>query len=208
MGAFNGPITVSRLWIRGEPEDDFRSAYEKTIRLRTFQPLKPEDEVDERVGWCAAGQALDLELEYEKIFKTHFLTLGLRIDRYRIPPALLKAHLDEAATAYLARTGRERLSKAEKDDLVALTRTKLKRQLLPQMKVVDFVWDLSRGAGWFWSQSPTVIDKLTALFEQTFGLELDIDSPFVAARELKLGKALEPALETVQPSALHAKKGA
>ncbi|MFC1641415.1 hypothetical protein ACFL5O_01815 [Myxococcota bacterium] len=204
MGAISGSLTVSKLFVRGELPGDCKKTFPERIRLRVFTPLQPDEDSDERIGWCVVSSPLDLELDHEKIFVGSYLTLGLRIDRYRLPPPIVQAHYQEACREALARSKREALSKAEKKELMARVSLKLRRKVLPAMACFDFSWNLDTQTAFLWTQSAKVIERLSALFEATFGLELMPNSPYVAARERPLGEGQLAILEEVEATPFHA----
>lgn len=204
MGAFGGPLTFSKLWVRGELPEGFRDRFVKHLRLRTFQPLSPEDDADERVGWCVVGSPMDLELGHENVYYGSYLAVGVRVDRWRLPTTVLKAEIAEATRAALAKSGRERLTKAEKDDLKLRVSSRLRKKVLPSMRAADFVWNLDAGVAYFFNQSAKAIEQLGVLFEQTFGLELALDCPYLAAVERHLSDAELEVLAAVEPAPLHA----
>ena len=206
MGALAGSLTFTRFFVRGELPKRFRDKFVENIRLRSFEPLAPESEEEEHVGWCAVGRVLDLELDHEKVFYNSYLNLGLRMDRWRVPGALLRAHLAEAEHEALAKSGHEKLGKREKAELKARIITRLRKKLMPSMKLVDMSWNLDSGVVRFFNQSPRVHEQFMALFEQTFSLELTADSPYVSAERLGLGEAELDALSRVEASTLGGRK--
>lgn len=202
MGALAGSLTFTRFFVRGEPPKRFRDKFVENIQLRAFEPLAPESEEQEHVGWCAVGRVLDLELDHEKVFYNSYLDLGLRMDRWRVPGALLRAHLAEAEREALEKSGHEKLGKREKAELKARIITRLRRKLMPSMKIVDMSWNLDSGVVRFFNQSPRVHEQFMALFEKTFSLELVADSPYISAERLGLGDAELEALSSVEASTL------
>jgi recombination associated protein RdgC len=208
VGALSGPLTVSKLFVRGQLPADFKKIAPDRIRLRAFTPLEPDEEENERMGWCVVSSPLELSLDHEQVFWGSYINLGLRIDRYRLPPAILQAHFQEACREVLAKSKRDALSKSEKKELMARVSLKLRRKVLPTMACFDFSWNLDTMVAYFWSQSAKAVDRLGALFEATFGLELAPNSPYVAARALSLGQAELEALDKTEPTPLHAARKA
>ncbi len=206
MGALAGSLTFTRFFVRGELPTRFRDKFVESIRLRTFEPLTPESEDQEHVGWCAVGRVLDLELDHEKVFYNSYINLGLRMDRWRVPGALLRAHLAEAEQEALEKSGRDKLGKREKAELKARIITRLRKKLMPSMKVVDMSWNLDGGVVRFFNQSPRVHEQFMALFEKTFSLELTADSPYISAERLGLRDAELHALSGVDASTLGGRK--
>lgn len=206
MGAFGGPLTVSKLWVRGELPEGYQDKFLKHLRTRAFHPLTPEEEAEERAGWCVAGSPFELELEEENVFYGPYLAIGLRVDRWRLPAAVLKAQLADATRETLAKNGRDRLTKGEKEELKERLTIRLKKKLLPSMRSSDFVWNIDRGIAWYWSQSTKSIEQLEVLFEQTFGLELSVNCPYLAATERPLSELELEALALVDSCPFHVER--
>jgi recombination associated protein RdgC len=199
VGVFSGSVSVSKFFVRGTPPRRFQEPFMKALRLRAFRPLEADEEDEARAGWTAPGTPLDLEVEQHKVLVQQYLVLGLRLDRWRIPRALFRAQFDAASAELLARSGKTKLSKKEKDELKFRLTRRLRKKVLPSMRAFDVCWDMNRGVLLFWSRSPRVKEEFCALFEQTFGLRLDEASPFMAAKELLSEKALQT-LQGLEPS--------
>jgi recombination associated protein RdgC len=194
MGLLGGSVSTTKFFVRGELKKNFTDALLKAVRLRAFQELSPDEDLEERAGWCVAGKPLDTELAHDKIYGQSMVYFALRIDRWRIPKPLFKAHFDEAAAALSAKTGREKLSKREKEDIKLRINRKLKKRLIPAMRHYDLCWDLHRRELRFWNRSPRTNEELRTLFDQCFAtleLTLDQESPFMLAKGLLNEQQLE-----------------
>lgn len=196
-------MSAARFHVRGDLPKDVRRSYLERIRLRTFQPLRADEEAEERAGWCALGQPLDLELTSPKIFQGPYLTLGLRADKYRFPPAVVNAELALASQALRSKNGQEHLSRTQKAELKTRVLSRLRRKYLPSMRAVDVVWNLDRKELYFWSGSAALKQHLGALFELSFGLELVASSPWVDASRLLTSAEQRSRLESVELTVFH-----
>lgn len=203
MGALKGSISFSKFYVRGQLPDAFRDRFVERIGLRAFRPLTVEEDAEQRAGWCSIENPLDCELDHGKIFFNSYLNLGLRTDRWQVPAPLFKAHFAEAEREHLAKRGRAKLGRREKEELRAVISRRLRAQLIPVMKVIDLSWNLETGVVRFWNQSPRVHEGLSELFEETFELSLVPESPYTAARELGLSDAHHRAFEALKPTAFH-----
>lgn len=203
MGALNGPMSTTKFFVRGELPKNLRRSFMERIALRTFRPLEPDEEAEERAGWCALGAPFDLELSSEKVFNGAYLTLGLRLDRFRFPARIVQAEMAKASHAALAKSGHERLSRNQKTELKRRVLSTLRRKYLPSMLAVDLVWNLDAGEAFFWSQSRGLIERLSALFELCFALTLVENSPFVAAERL-FPTQRKSQLDQLERTAFHA----
>ena len=205
MGAFGGSMTFTTFHVRGEVEPGFRDRFLKSIQKEVFRPLTVEDELDETMGWVTIEHPFDVELDYDKVFFNSYLNLALRIDKWRIPTPLFKAWFADAERQHLAKVGKERLSKREKEDLKAVVTATLKRQLIPAMKVIDLSWNLDTGIVRFWNQSARIHEVLEDIFETTFGLTLIRDTPYVVASHLGFDDAQLDKLPELDPTPFHNK---
>ena len=203
MGALTGSMSTTKFYVRGDLPKNLRRSFTERIALRTFRPLQPDEEAEERAGWCAIGQPLDLELSPDKVFNGPYLTLGLRVDRYRFPARIVQAELAKASRTALAKSGHERLSRTQKTELKQRVLSQLRKKYFPQMMAVDLVWHLDAGEAYFWSQSAGVIERLSALFELCFGMTLAQNGPFIAAERL-LPEQRRSQLDRLERTMFHA----
>lgn len=202
MGALTGSMSTTKLYVEGELPKNLRRAFMERIALRTFRPLEPEEEAEERAGWSALAQPFDLDITAEKVFSGPYLTLGFRLDRYRFPARVVQAELAKLSRAALQKSGHEKLSRTQKTELKRRVLSGLRRKYLPNMLGVDFVWNLDAGEAYFWSQSPGLLERLMALFEPSFGLTLVANSPFTAAAR-SVSKQERAALDQLEHTPLH-----
>jgi len=203
LGALKGSISFAKFYVRGDLPEGFRDTFVERIQVRAFRPLGPEEEDDQRDGWCSIENPLDCALDHAKIYFNSYLNIGLRTDRWQIPGPLFKAHFAEAERAHLLKKGREKLGRREKEELTVTVSRMLRRQLIPVMKVVDLSWNLETGVVRFWNHAPRGHEALAELFADTFALELVPQSPYTAAAELGLSAQQARAFEDLKPTAFH-----
>lgn len=196
-------MSACRFQVRGDLPKDVRRAYVERIRLRTFEPLRADEEAEERAGWCALAQPFDLELTASKLFQGPYLTLGVRVDKYRFPPAVLNAELSTASQALRAKTGQERLSRTQKAELRTRVAQRLRRKYMPSMRAFDVVWNLDKKELYAWSSSAALTQHLEALFELSFGLDLVASSPWADALPLLTLPEQRTRLTRVELTRLH-----
>lgn len=199
MSARRGSLTLTRLFVKGALPRDLRERYLKAVRLRAFQPLKPDDEAVEASGWCVLERPFDLEFHSDNLYEDRYLLLGFRIDRYRVPGAMVRALVADEEQRLLTRSGKNRLSRNERLELKEKIVLKLRRKIAPSTKAIDVVWDLDGGTVLFFSHSKRVLADFSALFEKTFAQALVEDSPYIAAERLELPARLSRALERIEP---------
>ncbi len=206
MPALRGSLTYVRYFVDGELPADL-STFLKPIRLRAMKPLEPQEDVAERSGWCRLGEPFATDLDHGDVFFNEYVNLGFRTDRWAIPGPLLRAKLREAEAAYLARKGRERLSRREKTELKDVVTKRLRREVSPSTRVVDLSWSTGDGLVRFFSASPKTGAAMQELFLKTFGLRLVPEAPYTLAARLGLSRAQDKAWEGLEPLTLGSAEG-
>ena len=204
MPALSGSLTYARLFVEGELPADFRERFVEAIALRVMKPLEPEDDAPERSGWCAMSDPFQLELDYEHVFYNSYVNLGFRTDRWVIPGPLLRAQVRDAQAEYLAKKGRERLGKREKEEIKEMVLRQLRKQTAPVTRTIDLSWSLDEGIVRFFSHSQRPILAMSDLFTKTFGLKLVPEAPFTLASRLGLTDEQQAAWDALEPTYLAA----
>lgn len=211
MGALEGSLTFKTFYVNGEPPNNFHDPYMHSLQSHFFEPLSPVGEEERSVGWVPAQDPIAEEFRRDQLFFNQYIVFAMRIDKWALPSAWVKAMLRKALAERMPELTPEeaqkqkedgklrpsaKLSKREKDKVKLEVVTDLKHKILPTMKVIDVVWDINESMVRFWSTSQSVCDEFVELFEATFGLTLDADSPFLMAKHLGIGeKDLETMVE-------------
>ena len=205
MGVLKGSIGYAKFYVRGTLPDDLHAKYLARVRARGFKPLAPEDEGDAAAGWMPIERPFDDEISFraESVFFGSYLNLAMRIDRWKFPTSLVKSKMAAAERAHKAKTGKERISRAEKAELRDLVERRLRRDGVPVTKVVDLTWNLSTQQLRFFGKSKMLTEHLYELFEKTFSMKLVPAGPYHTALELDLPKAQAAMLGQADMIPLH-----
>jgi hypothetical protein len=202
MGVRRGSLSFTRFHVVGTVPRDVRKRYLDSVRLRCFEPLDINGEANEASGWCVMERPFDLEFDEGKLFYDRFVLLGFRVDKWRIPGSLVKAHVEDEEQRLLGKSGRDRLGRAERADLKLKVTMRLRKKILPTAKSFDVLWDLDGETLLFFGHSAKMLLDFSALFETTFGLSLVEDSPYAAAQRANLSSVLQKRLAQVEPLSL------
>ena len=202
MSATTGSLPYARFFVRGDAPDLQPARALRAVHHSAFRPLVPEDETKERAGWCRFGEPFDLAPEHDDVFVDEFVNLGLRIDRWAIPGALLRQKVREAEVELLAQKGRERLTRTEKKELKEVVTRRLRHELPPRTRAFDVSWAPSLGVVRLFSQAPGPAAALGELFKRTFKLELIAEGPYTLASRLGMSSAREAAWAAAEPTSL------
>ena len=200
MGARKGTISYSLFHVEGEIPSGFQDDYLERIQEFRFVELTAEAEEDVTHGWTVMDDMLSTEFSKSNIFLGEYLCLGMRTDRWALPSALLKAHVERRILEVMAEHNKTKLFRSEKMAIREEVTRQLKGRTLPAAGVIDLVWSIDRKEVRFWSQSNRQLELFESLFESTFGVRLIADSPYVAALNCGLEPTLVGGLADVEAS--------
>ncbi|MCC6647984.1 MAG: hypothetical protein IT374_20755 [Polyangiaceae bacterium] len=202
MSATRGSLTYARFFVRGDAPEVPPARALRAVHLHAFRPLVPDEEQKESVGWCRFGEAFDLQPGQDDVFVDEFVNLGLRVDRWAVPGALLRARLRDAEAELLAQKGRERLTRAEKKELKEQVSRRLRHELPPRTRAFDVSWAPGSGVVRLFTQAAGPALALGELFKRTFKLELVAESPYTLSARLGMSAAREAAWADAEPTTL------
>ena len=202
MGVFAGPITFRRFRVIGELPPSFRDIYLESIARHVHREIDPASEEERTYGWVCAGDLLDTEFDLNKVLVGDYLLLQLRVDTLKIPPTALKLYLMRAEREYQAATGRERLSKADKEEVKDRVVKALRKRVLPGVKGFDVAWNIQTGIVRLWTHEKTVGDAFQDLFAETFDLRLVPRTPYTCIDELSFDEGAADGLLELDPADL------
>ena len=205
MGLLGGSVSYTRFYVRGDaPSGNFRSRFEKAVAHDAFRPLAAEEEEDERVGWCSIRDPFVIELGRDDFLFADHVHLGLRIDRWRVPRNLFKAHYAIAERELMDTQGIHRLSRSQKEDLQVFVMRRLRKQTIPAMRHVELSWELGTGLVRIGSTSKPVLAHAVIQFEKTFKLQVAEHGVLTGMERAGFDEARLTKLVALQPARLHA----
>ena len=203
MGLLQGGLSLRRYLALG-PVPEEKELLE-ALEGNPFRPFQDGSE-EERMGWVDWRNPLIVPPERDWVMQDRFALFSLRIDTRRVPPILLKAHVDlrlaalqkEKDLAFVGKEARIALQDEVKADLL--------RKVLPTPRVVDVAWDLKGGVLWTTAASGKAQSALLQLFHKSFGIEIQPMTPLHLASRLcpelppEALLALEPRNLEVEPA--------
>lgn len=191
MSLLQGAFSLKRYLVLGPvPEEKDLLAGLDDQRFRPFEDGSEE----ERVGWVDWRNPLIFPPEADWLGQDRFALFGLRIDTRRVPPVLLKAHVDLRLGNLMKEKDLAFVGKEARVSLQDEVKVELLRKVLPTPKVVEVAWDLKGGLLWTTATSSKVQSVLAQLFVKSFGLELQPLAPLLLAGRLSPQMAPESLL--------------
>jgi DNA recombination-dependent growth factor C len=110
-----------------------------------------------------------------------YLVFALRIDKKTIPSKVVKKHFMIESARRLADSGRQYLSRNEKQTIKDLVIDRLNLKVPATPNVYDIIWNYEDSALWFFSNLKAANEELETLFVKSFDLSLIRVIPYTAA---------------------------
>jgi len=185
MGIMSNTVSICHFRVQGELANVTEFYHEAPFLLskQAFHPI--DDTADElSLGWVHLDdpKAHDFA-DASTCWRDHYLIFSFRRDQRKVPPALLKEHLEKAEAQFLAdNPGYTRVPKLKKEELKEQVRLKLLAKSLPAPSVYDVVWDTEKNVVTFTTLSAKTVELFEDLFKKTFkGLRLTASHPYERA---------------------------
>ena len=181
MSLLQGSLSLRRFLVLG-PVPGEQDLIEG-LRQDHFRPFEDGLE-EERLGWCDWRNPLVCPPDENWVVQERFAIFGLRIDTRRVPPSLLKAHVDLRTQQLMKEKDLAFVGKGARISLQDEIKVELLRKVLPTPKVVEVAWDLKGGVLWTTASSTKTQGALVGLFMKSFGCELQPLAPLLLAGRL------------------------
>jgi len=177
MGFFTGRVSYFRFRVDGPNIRQFTEDYIE--RLSNFQSgrqrIASADGIE--VGWTAGEHILDTDFQLEKNIINDCLVFELRVDAERLPSDLLRAYYSVELKALSANNQSGLPSAKQKREAREIARERLEQEAkdgrYTKRKCTPVLWDAKSNEVLFGTTSLTQIERLVALFRQSFGYGLD-----------------------------------
>ncbi len=205
MGFFNGRASYLRFKVDGPKPRMFDEDHVQ--RLGNFaagqQRIASADGVE--CGWTAGEHILDAEFDLAKNIINDMLSFELRIDTDKLPNDLLRAYYAVELKALSATNPSGLPNAKQKREAKESARDRLEHESrdgrFRRRKCVPVLWDLLTNELLFGATSLTHVDRLAALFQQTFGHNIEAITAGNRAFQLAELHQLTRSVDDSSPSA-------
>ena len=173
MGFFSGRVSCARFRVTGRAPKSFGPDHLTKLADHAIgrQRVVPADGV--QFGWTAGDHILDTRFDLAKNVVNDTLHFALRVDTQQVPADLLRAYTQVELEGLAAGNPSGRPSARQKREARANARERLENEARDgrflRRKAYPVLWDARSGELLAGTTSPTAIDRLRALFQQTFG---------------------------------------
>jgi len=199
MGFWNGRVTFTRYRVGGSSPLPFgQEILEQTEKHRIGLHGSADLADGVATGWAGGDHVLDLTFELGKNIVDDALHLAIRIDTDKIPGALLRAYtqIETEARAQLNPSGIATRAQRQEAKEAAKVRAEAEAAdgRFRRLAHCPILWDGQSNTLYVGSTSTTVLERLQALFRETFDRPLDPITAGSLALGLTPGDPEEPGL--------------
>jgi hypothetical protein len=207
----SGRMTATRLLVAGRPPRAFGPEHLQRLAAQAIgkQRIASADGVE--AGWIAGAHILDTSFSLEKNIVNDALLFDLRIDQQKIPGDLLRAYTQVELEALAAGNPSGHASARQRREARQAARDKLETEAADgrflRRKSLPVMWDALSNELLVGTTSVGVLDRLLALFEQTFERGFEVLGAGRQAFRLGEGRGQTRSVDDAAPSPFtHGKK--
>ncbi|NLY41991.1 MAG: recombination-associated protein RdgC [Desulfovibrionales bacterium] len=202
MGIMSASVGLTRYRIvEQDIPTNLWSEIDDRLKRNAFRDIDASAE-ERSFGWVSFDNMLDPDFALCPPEKGAYLAFTLRLDTRRVPPAVLKKHVQiamNAAMQAMREQGKRFLAKEQKEEIRDQVALRLRARSLPIPACFDVVWETTQGVVSIASTQSKLLELFEELFTHTFGLHLEPMTPyFLALRHL--GQEQRAELESFTPT--------
>jgi DNA recombination-dependent growth factor C len=183
MGLVKGAVNFVRYSVEGTIPDDFWNFAAERIRAMSFKDI--DDTLDEySVGWVSVYEMFDSRFDYNAYAAGDYVVLTMRADERKVSPALLNKFTAKEEARIKREKEVPRLSRTHRTEIKEQVRQMLVGKSIPVPAVYDLCWSLAENTVLFFSSNKKAMGVMEDLFQETFGLHLILQPPYLTAQHL------------------------
>ena len=185
MSILSGTVSITRYKVNGKIKAPIIDNIADGLKSNTI--LEIDNQIsDKAIGWTTFDKPFQPDFEGSSFVYGNYFVFALRIDKKNIAAKVLKKHYTIEAAKRLADSGRDFLSKNEKNLVKEHVISKLIVRIPATPNIYDLVWNYEDSVVWFFSNLKAANEELETLFSKSFSLSLIRLFPYTAA-ELSAG---------------------
>jgi len=179
VGFLTGRVTAARHRVAGRAPRTFGPEHLEKLAAHAIGKQRVASGDGVEVGWIAGDHILDTTFELAKNIVDDALHFEMRIDQQKIPGDLLRAYTQVELQALAGNNPSGQASTRQKREARANARERLETEAADgrylRRKSVPLLWDAQTNELLAGTTSTTAMDRLHALFQETFerGFELN-----------------------------------
>ena len=205
MGFLSGRVSFTRYRIAKRSAINFGPEHLQRLAAHAIGKQRIAAGDGSEVGWIAGDHILDTRFELAKNVVEDTLQFALRVDSQKIPGDLLRAYTQVELEALAAGNPSGLPSARQRREARAAARERLEREAgdgrFLRHKAYPVLWDSQSRELFIGTTAASVMDRLHALFGQTFGFGFQLVGAGERAFEQAEPREQTRSLDDAEPSA-------
>ena len=199
MGLLSPSVSITQYRVEGQLPSPVNEHVTETLKKNMISDID-NDASEQTIGWTAFDDPFQPNFEGSRFVIDTAWVFSLRIDKKSIPAKVLKKHYNMEMAKRLAESGRDYLSKTEKQQIKDHVLTVLSTRIPATPNIYDILWKYEEGRLWFFTNLKAANEALETLFTRSFKLRLVRLFPYTAGLEAGLSGPEKDALDQLKPT--------
>jgi len=199
MGLLSPSVSITQYRVEGQLPSPINDHVTEALKKNTISDID-NDASEQTIGWTAFDDPFQPDFEGSRFVIDTAWVFSLRIDKKSIPAKVLKKHYNMEMAKRLAESGRDYLSKSEKQQIKDHVLTVLSTRIPATPNVYDILWKYEAGRLWFFTNLKAANEALETLFTRSFKLRLVRLFPYTAGLDAGLSGPEKDALDQLKPT--------
>jgi len=181
MSLLSASVSITRYKIEGKLKTPVTETVAAALKKNAISEI--EDQSAETMsGWTSFEKPYQPDFRGSNFVYATYLVFALRIDKKTIPSKLIQKHFMIESARRLAESGRQYLSRNEKQTIKDHVVEALYLKVPAVPHIYDIIWNYEASVLWFFSNLKAANEELETLFIRSFGLTLIRMFPYTAAQ--------------------------
>ena len=181
MSLLSASVSITRYKVEGKLETPVLETAAAVLKKNAFAEI--DDQASEKVsGWTSFEKPYQPDFSGSNFVFGAYLVFALRIDKKTIPAKLIQKHFMIESARRLAESGRQYLSRNEKQTIKDHVVEALYLKVPAVPHIYDIIWNYEASVLWFFSNLKAANEELETLFLRSFDLTLIRMFPYTAAQ--------------------------
>ncbi len=180
MGLLSASNSITRYKLEGRLRTPVLETVAAGLKKNAIGEI--DDQSSEKaVGWTSFEKPYQPDFSGSNYAYGAYLVFALRIDKKSIPSQVVKKYFIIESARRLAESGRQYLSRNEKQTIKDHVIERLNEKVPATPHVYDIIWNYEDSVLWFFSNLKAANEELETLFLRSFDLTLIRVIPYTAA---------------------------
>jgi hypothetical protein len=180
MNLLSASISITRYKVEGRLKTPVLETVASGLKKNAVSEIDDQS-LEKAVGWTSFEKPYQPDFSGSTYAYGSYLVFALRIDKKTIPSKMFKKHFMIESARRLAESGRQYLSRNEKQSIKDHVINRLNLKIPATPNVYDIIWDYEDSVLWFFSNLKAANEELETLFLRSFDLTLIRVIPYTAA---------------------------